>query len=401
MGRDPNAPEGKEEDVKGSIAEVGPYRIEEEIGRGGMATVYRGVRRSPHGHEQPVAVKVLDPELAADKHLVTSFHAEAELARRLGHRVLVPVLDHGTVEGVHYMAMDLLEGETLSTLRKRYSRRAKGFPLGHALYIMAEVLEGLHYAHELAGPDGKAERIVHRDVSPRNIIVTRTGAVRLLDFGIARFESRPTSTQVGIVKGTVPYMSPEQARAEPLDRRSDLFAAAMVLHELITGESPIADGNTDTQRQAIAAMEVKPASRKIHLSLRPTIEKALAANPDDRFATAADFATALRAALGALEPDHDPFLLGCFVDGIRRRESAPAANDDAAESPDAPAPKGRRRGKNAIAPLALARKAMKEHVESLELEGPLPPIPIAPTLGLCATVMVLAALCYTFVTSVV
>jgi serine/threonine protein kinase len=220
--------------VKAAIEQIGPYRVEEKIGTGGMASVFRAVKVGIGGFEHNVAVKVLHPHLADDEEFVSMFHAEARLASRLSHPVLVPVNDLGVVEGTHYMAMDLLLGETLADLYERFRKKGKPFPRGHALYIMERALDGLHYAHELALEDGSPANIVHRDVSPRNIFITTSGAVRVVDFGIARSSGRSRQTRAGIVKGTVPYMAPEQARAQDLDRRADLFAAGVLLHHLLT-----------------------------------------------------------------------------------------------------------------------------------------------------------------------
>ncbi len=384
--------------MKASIASVGPYRIEEEVGRGGMATVYRAIRTSTHGTDQVVAVKVLDAELANDPHHVDTFHAEAELSQRLGHRTLVPVLDHGTAEGVHFMVMEFIEGETLSALRRRYGRRAKGFPLGHALYVLAEVLDGLQYAHELRDAEGRPEHLVHRDVSPRNILVTRTGAVRLLDFGIARFESRPGTTQVGLVKGTVPYMAPEQAVAAPLDRRADIFAVGVILHELVTGETVVEDGTTDAQRHALAGLKLTPQWKKVPLPLRPVLERAIAPSAEQRWNTAAEFAGALRQAIHVLEPDHDPFLLGGLVEGLR-----PRPKPDPAPEPMV-VPAKRRRVARRSAPEWL-RAAVAEHLAALDAHGSAGAreamaFGVAPALGMLALLLTLSGLAYTFITAV-
>ena len=308
--------------MKGSISQIGPYRIGDKIGSGGMATVYRAVRSGVEGFERAVAVKVLHPHLASDSEYVEMFRAEARLAARLAHPVLVPVTDLGVADGTHYMAMDVLEGQTLADVYQHFHKKKKAFPRGHALWIIARVLDGLHYAHELCTEEGAAMGVVHRDVSPRNIFVSRSGAVRLVDFGIARHTSRKGQTQIGVVKGTVPYMAPEQARGEPLDRRADLFAVGVLLHQLLTDEVPLAPRSTDEQRRALAAMELEPELKRIHLTMRPMVARALQVRPEDRYQTAAEMADDLRTALAALEAEHQPGMLAAMVSQTLHRKAA-------------------------------------------------------------------------------
>jgi serine/threonine-protein kinase len=281
-----------------------------------MACVYRGALEGTGGFERQVAVKVLHPHLADDDEYVAMFHKEAQIASRLAHPVLVPVTDLGNAEGIHYMVMDFLEGETLSELNARYSEMSRPFPRGHAIWIVAQVLDGLHYAHELVDDDGEAMGVVHRDVSPKNILISQNGAVRLVDFGVAR-QANKGQTRAGVVKGTIPYMAPEQARGEHPDRRADIFAAAMLLHELLTGAPPVDDEQTEIQRQSLAKGIVKIDLKKIHLKMRSVMQKALAVKPENRFDTAADFAYELRELLPILEPDYEPAkLIG--ITGMRK-----------------------------------------------------------------------------------
>jgi serine/threonine protein kinase len=394
--------------MKGSISQIGPYRIEEKVGAGGMASVYRGYRDGAEGFSRPVAIKVLNSELASDEEQVEMFQAEARLASRLAHPVLVPVSDLGVVEGTHYMVMDLLEGETLASLREAFRKRKTDFPLGHALWIMAQVLDGLHYAHELTAPDGTSSGVVHRDVSPGNIFITRGGQVRLMDFGIARSDARKGQTRAGIVKGTVPYMSPEQALAQPTDRRSDIFAAGVVLHELVTGESPLDVQDTDAAREAIAKREIKPRLKKIHLDLRPVLERALAAEPDARFQTAADMAQAIRDALAALCADHEPALLGGLAarkereekrEERKRRRRKKAKEDQAGKSLVARLSKRVGAGVGKVAGARSGRALSMLDAASLSA-SPAEPLPAGQLLTLVAAFVFLAGLCYTFVAGV-
>jgi serine/threonine protein kinase len=405
--------------MKGSISQIGPYRIEEKLGSGGMATVYRGVREGIGAFERAVAVKVLHAELVGDAEHVEMFQAEARLASRLAHPVLVPVTDLGEAEGIHYMAMDLLTGETLADLRDAFAARKQSMPIGHALWIISQVLDGLHYAHELVGEDGTPAGVVHRDVSPRNIFVTRSGQVRLVDFGIARSTIRQQHTQAGIVKGTVPYMAPEQALAQPLDRRADVFAVGVILHELLTGEIPLKATRTDAQRQALARMELKPHLKKIHLGIRDVVTRALAGKADDRFATAEEMAKAIRAAMEKLAPEHDPRLLG----GLAGRTARVKAKEKSGPAKGKRLKRARKKrgdqagtdiggsdiggsdirvsdsGSDVDAPRWRDRLGLSDGIGPIDIDA-VEPYPAGPTLALVATLILMLGLVYTFVTGI-
>jgi serine/threonine-protein kinase len=375
--------------VKASLSQIGRYRIDEKVGSGGMACVYRGALEGARGFERQVAIKVLHPHLSDDDDYLQMFHEEAQIASRLEHPVLVPVTDLGDVDGLHYMVMDYLEGENLSELHTRYKELDRPFPVGNALWIMAQVLDGLHYAHELEDASGAALGIVHRDVSPRNIVVSRSGAVKLVDFGVARQANRGM-TQAGVVKGTVPYMPPEQARGDVPDRRADIFAAAVVLHELITGEPPLKDEDTELQRQALARGKVAINLKKIHLALRPVMQKALAIDRENRFDTAAEFADAMREVLPVLEPGFEATKL-VGITGLRKeRERRSGARrrrkkESRFRTNSSAGPAAGKRG--AQAALTSAATAYE-----LAWDGP-------KTVGLFALMIFLSAMIYAFVSS--
>jgi len=394
--------------VRASISQIGPYRIEEKIGSGGMAAVYRAVREGIEGFERTVALKVLHPHLSGDEEYVEMFHAEARLASQLLHGALVPVNDLGVVEGTHFMAMDLLEGITLAELFRRFHKKKMAFPRGHGLFVLAEALDGLHYAHDLTGENGEPCNVVHRDLSPRNIVITRSGSVRLLDFGIARSTARRGQTQVGVIKGTVPYMAPEQARGEQLDRTADIFAAGVILHQLLTGDPPIADGKTDEQRRALACMEIEKDFKRVHVGMRPIVQKALQGRPENRYLTADEMGDDLRKALETLEPEYDSAMLAAMVTReLKRKErklkprakKADAAKDDGHQPPDGQ-PERRRPG----SPMRKKRRKGKKQVEEVAAElatrWPMPPVEpwdSARSLSLIAVMIVLLGMCYTFV----
>ena len=361
-----------------------------------MATVYRAVREGIEGFERRVAVKVLNADLAQDPEFVEMFRAEARLAARLSHPVLVPVNDLGCADRMHFMAMDLLEGLTLADLYEHFRKKKKPFPREHALWICARVCEGLHYAHELKTEGGEPGNVVHRDVSPRNIFITVSGAVRLVDFGIARSADRKGQTQAGIVKGTVPYMAPEQARAEELDGRADIFALGVVLHQMLTGQMPLKPSSTEAQRQALALEEIEPELKVIHLDLRPAIRGALAPHPDDRFPTADQFSSALDEALETLHPDHQPAMLAALVSQVSRRREKKKRKSRRAKTGARPSTSAREpRDRSAVdrAPRAGETSAQVAVVRTLP---DLPEWDVARLLALSATFLVLLGFCYTF-----
>jgi serine/threonine protein kinase len=213
---------------------LGKYEILERIAIGGMAEIYLARVSGISGFEKLVVVKRILPELATRPEYVRMFLDEARIAASLEHSNIVHVFDVGAEEGQYFFAMEFLHGEDVSTFMQALSVAGRTLPLEAALTIVTGVLAGLHFAHEHTGRDGTPLRIVHRDVSPQNVLVTFDGGVKLLDFGIAQASRRLSATRHGLLKGKVQYMSPEQCRGETVDRRSDVFAAAIMLWELTT-----------------------------------------------------------------------------------------------------------------------------------------------------------------------
>ncbi len=213
--------------------QLGRYTIVRRIGSGGMAELYLARARGIAGFDKLVALKLVLPHVADDPEFVSMFLDEARLAATLDHANIVHVLDIGRVGDDHFYAMEYIHGLDLRAI----CRRVIGpMPLDVALTIVLGVAAGLHHAHERRGRDGRPLGIVHRDVSPSNVLVTFDGVVKLVDFGIARAEARSKATQAGVVKGKRGYMSPEQCRADAVDRRSDVFGLGILLWELTVGQ---------------------------------------------------------------------------------------------------------------------------------------------------------------------
>ncbi|MGF1469204.1 MAG: protein kinase [Sandaracinaceae bacterium] len=270
---------------------VGPYELVQRLGVGGMAETFVALRRGPAGFEQRVCVKRVLPDLATDEGFVRLFVDEARLAGRLSHSNIVRALDFGEEAGCYYMALELVEGSDLRAMlaeRRREGRRGLSDP--EADLVARELARALDYAHRLA-IDGAPVGVIHRDVSPANVLVSEAGEVKLTDFGIAKATIHYHVTRTGVVKGKLPYMSPEQARGDALDPRSDLFSLGVLLHEALEGDRPF-DGANDALTLA-NILEGRRRSRRRISSLDPVLDRLLAPDPADRFDAAADLLDAL------------------------------------------------------------------------------------------------------------
>jgi len=287
---------------------MGGFRLLREIASGGMASVYLGHKSGPGGFGQVAAIKVVHPHLAKARDFVEMFLDEARIAATIDHPNVVRVLDFGRAEGTYYLAMEHLMGETWAEVRKRVVARSGGDDLQTLPLMLAHVLErsceGLHAAHEAKDPGGKPLQIVHRDVSPHNLFVTYDGNVRVLDFGIASAAERLHTTRHGTVKGRFSYMSPEQMRAEALDRRSDVWSLGVILWEGLARRRLF---QRDTEAETIAAvtqqpMPAFPADVQAPEALLEIAQKALQRDPVQRFDTARAMGMALARWLSQASP---------------------------------------------------------------------------------------------------
>jgi serine/threonine protein kinase len=249
----------------------GQYLLLEKIGAGGMAEVFRAVRKGPEGFVRVFALKRIIPRHAESREFVDMFCNEARLSALLNHPNLVQVYDFGEVDGSYYLAMEYLKGRTvLSVMRSLHARR-QSFPAAAVAYIGRHVALGLAYAHTLKTGDGKSLNLVHRDVNPSNIMLLKSGGVKVLDFGIAKAPSLAThQTQAGLVKGKLSYASPEQLKCKPLDGRSDVFALGVSLWEMLTMQK-LFGGKTDYDTVTnVMTRPVRPPS-----AVRPDVPPAL------------------------------------------------------------------------------------------------------------------------------
>ncbi len=273
---------------------VGKYKLIANLGRGGMADVFLAVVAGPAGVNKLQVVKRLRAEYADDPERVEMFLDEARIATRLNHPNVVQTFEVNAEQGVYFITMEYLEGAPLNRLVSR--ARTKAPPPGVLLWILADLLAGLHYAHELTDYDGTPLNIVHRDVSPHNVIVSYNGQAKLLDFGIAKSDVRMMETHTGVMKGKLGYMAPEQVRCRPLDRRADVFVAGIVLWEILAARKMWGKAPDMEVLHRIATGDV-PSLEKVRPDVPEGIAKicarALSYDPVDRYATAAEMRAAI------------------------------------------------------------------------------------------------------------
>lgn len=275
-----------------SLAPQGRYRLLERIAVGGNAEIFLA---HDSALDRRVVIKYLLEVGHAETDRLSMFLEEARAVARCEHPNIVKIFDIGVDRDRYFMALEHLEGWELSQVWKRANALGSPVPVPVAVRLMLDAAQGLHAAHEARSADGRPLALVHRDVSPRNLFVVRDGVLKLLDFGIAKTTVGRNATQVGTVKGTLAYMSPEQCRSEPLDRRSDVFALGVILHELLSGQRLFKRGTPFATMAAIANEPVVPPIREGGLSekLVAVTARALSRNADMRFPSAAAFAEAL------------------------------------------------------------------------------------------------------------
>jgi serine/threonine protein kinase len=286
----------------------GPYTLVRKLATGGMAEVYVARARGLGGFEKAVALKVIHPQFGEDEHFVRMLVDEAKLSVLLTHANIAQTFDLGCVDGRYFILMELVEGADASKLVKKSYVRGQQLPIEAAVYITQHTASGLDYAHKKKASDGTKLEVIHRDVSPQNVLVSLSGEVKVADFGIAKAALRTSETEVGVIKGKYYYMSPEQAWADPMDHRSDIFSTGVVLYELLTGRMLYQlEDNLPQLLDRVRKAQVEPPSRhrpEIPRELDQVVLKALARKPDDRYATSADFASALERVLFNMDPGY-------------------------------------------------------------------------------------------------
>jgi serine/threonine-protein kinase len=277
---------------------VGRYEVISHLATGGMAQIYLARQTGLGAFERHVVLKTILRERASDQRFITMFLDEAKLAATLNHHNIAQVFEVDQADGAYFMAMEYVHGENARAILETTLRRGWTIPLELAVMIVSGAAAGLHHAHERKGKNGQPLNIVHRDVSPANIMVGYDGSVKVLDFGIAKAEERATKTVGGTIKGKYGYMSPEQCKGKPIDRRSDIFALGICLYELTTLRRAF-KGNDDfeTMKRIVAGDVILPsvAVPGYPRELEAIVLTAMANDPNARFQTAAEMIEALDA----------------------------------------------------------------------------------------------------------
>src|SRR5688572_26610415 len=251
-----------------------------------MAEVFKAKSYGVEGFEKIIAIKRILPTMGEDRDFIKMFIDEAKIAGQLAHANICQIFELGRIDGSHFIAMEYIWGKDLLQIQNRLRKNKVQMPIPMACFVIAKVLEGLDYAHRKRDPLGRPLEIVHRDCSPQNVLVSYEGEVKVIDFGIAKATSRNSRTMAGVLKGKFGYMSPEQVRGLPLDRRSDLFALGTMLYECLTSER-LFQGETDfSTLEKVRNVDIRPP-REVNPAIPESVErvilKALAKDVDDRY----------------------------------------------------------------------------------------------------------------------
>ena len=285
------------------LPKLGRYETLSKIASGGMATVYLGRVVGEGGFERLVALKLMHPHIANDPDFVGMFLDEARLAAKIRHPNVVGTIDIQKTKDSLFIVMDYVDGPTLQEIRKHLKRRGEQIPLGVTIRIILDILNGLQEAHDLEDDEGKPLNLVHRDVSPHNILIGTDGIAKLTDFGVAKAEARISSTRGGQLKGKIAYMPPEQIMTADITRRSDLYSVGVCLWEALVGKRLYRAQNDGALVHMILEGKTDPPSKYVDdvpAAVEKVLMKALSRDADDRYADALEFAEALETAATAV-----------------------------------------------------------------------------------------------------
>lgn len=315
---------------------LGDYELLERIGTGGMAEVYKARRAGEHGFERVLAVKRILPHLAEDEEFVAMFIDEAKIAVQLSHPNIAAVHDLGRIDGQCFLVLDYVHGRDLRLLWEREREWRAPPHAGIACHVIARALEGLSHAHRATDGMGRPLDLIHRDVTPQNILVSFEGDVKIVDFGLAKAQGRAHATQAGVVKGKLAYLAPEQIRGQTLDPRVDVYAAGIVLWELLTGQRLFySDTDLDTLRKVHEGYAAPPSS--INTVIPPQLDEvvatALAKDPEARFQSAQEFLDALEEVIWDWGVVYKAAQIGAYVSHFfpEAREASRIVSDEGSE----------------------------------------------------------------------
>jgi serine/threonine-protein kinase len=269
------------------------YRVVEKLESGGMAEVFRAESEGLQGFRKQVAIKRVLPHLSEKKKFISMFLDEARLSAHLSHSNCVQVFDIGVGDNAYFIVMEYVDGANLKGVAEALKKQGQAFPVNSAVWICCEICKGLAYAHELSDPNGEPLHIVHRDMSPPNVLITKHGEVKIVDFGLAKANSQLEKSEPGIIKGKFSYLSPEAAMGGDVDGRTDIFAVGIILFELITGQRLFL-GDTDFQTVKKVQQAQIPNIRQLNPEVTPELDRilhrALARDPNMRYRNARDLA---------------------------------------------------------------------------------------------------------------
>jgi eukaryotic-like serine/threonine-protein kinase len=298
------------------VRRLGKFVLLKDFASGGMAEIHIAKQPTPEGGEKLVVIKMLRSDLKNNREFVHLFLNEARIAARLMHPNVVQMYDLGYAEGEYFIAMEYVHGENVFNAARACSRQKTRIPIQHVMYVMSQTCNGLHYAHQKTDVMGRSLNIVHCDISPHNIMVSFSGEVKILDFGVAKAASRFEKKDDKTIKGKIPYMAPEQILGAPLDGRSDVYAAGVVLWELSTGWRRYRKMEDKAIIKDIVQGSTPPPSKynsKIPRPLEAVIMKALLKKPDSRFQSALEMQAALENVAKQTNLTSTPTQLGTFM----------------------------------------------------------------------------------------
>ncbi len=330
------APPAKVEEEPSDGIKFGQYVLLEKIATGGMAEVWKARMRGVEGFQKIVAIKKILPHLSDNEDFIEMFIDEAKLAAQLNHNNIIHIYDLGMIQNSYYIAMEYVDGWDLKTILKRAQDRDQPMSVELALFVASKIASALDYAHRKRDLHEKDMSLVHRDVSPQNVLISEEGDIKLCDFGIAKAASKASHTQAGALKGKLQYMSPEQAWGKSIDRRSDIFALSAVLFEMLTGRKLFAGDNEMSTLEQVREGRVVPPSQ-LNDELTPEIDnivlKGLQKDAEDRYQTAGELARDLDQLLYSFRPTPTSADLAIYMHRLGTAESIVAAPAPEPESP--------------------------------------------------------------------
>ncbi|HEX7192481.1 MAG TPA: protein kinase, partial [Thermoanaerobaculia bacterium] len=345
----------EEEEPKDGI-KFGQYVLLEKIAVGGMAEVWKARMRGVEGFQKIVAIKKILPHLSDNQDFIEMFIDEAKLAAQLNHNNIIHIYDLGKIQSSYYIAMEYVDGSDLKTILKRAQERDQPMSIELALFVASKVAAALDYAHRKRDFDDHELGLVHRDVSPQNVLISEEGDIKLCDFGIAKAASKASHTQAGALKGKLQYMSPEQAWGKQIDRRSDIFALSTVLFEMLTGRRLFTGDNELSILEQVREARVTAPSQfndEVTPEIDAIVLKALQKEPEKRYQTAGEMARDLDQVLYSFKPTPTSADLAIYMHRLREEGPAPMHAPEPETIVPVPAPKAVAAAAPVLAPAVI------------------------------------------------